>query len=790
MPAGANLCEGFFEIPFHCFLTKIVLTMNRFPLMTLRPGRVSLLRSKLMAWLSRISLAGIVAVCFTSAVAAQGPDKTSRAVPPREYRWEDEAKRLNLDDDEIRLLRENKFVIGAPSFRQIFKPYVGSDVPVFITTDSLLNGFHVLLEESIYRLEQAHARKLPTIVERIWNALDRIDKQLKGDADLLAAAKKRARVFIGTARQLLDAKAWPEDPALRALIKDEAERITAAREMTKPAWLGPPDGGFVALDYSRFLLRGFYTKSPGLQRYFRALSWLQAIPFRLDKDDELAAFFLLHRACFDPAAKDQTTPEFWDVYRSFLGTPDDWDLPSAQWTAKIISKEGLADVRKRYQDWAGTQGLSEINDQLRFPPANSDGKPEIGFRFVSAYRLPDGVLFQRTMKAGKDRMLPTGLEIAAALGSPFAQEKIAREMPAVWREIQKSDALFEKAPHWKGGSLYNEYLQCLRVLLERTEPDAPKFFHRVAWKIKTCQTALAAWVQMRHTWVLQAKPAGDFLCSVPFAPGYVEPVPEFYRLFAALIVRTNAELAKAGAFTYASKKEFREELAALAVIVEKVRKAENGFAALTPDERLVLEQFDPLLEDWDRLPAKDGGKENALRLISLILQLAHNADEDMLDALEALVGRTGPTAGLWDTLATVTQRLESLSHKQLRQVDLSKEEIEFLTYYGTQLARVMLYGGNSYFTPRDDAMRIVDVFSNPQMGKQLLVGTGRPRTLWVLYPVKGVDILCRGAVAPYYEFASADKLTDGSWKTLLDSPQRPETPRWIQPVMSSEMRGQ
>ena len=38
-------------------------------------------------------------------------------------------------------------------------------------------------------------------------------------------------------------------------------------------------------------------------------------------------------------------------------------------------------------------------------------------------------------------------------------------------------------------------------------------------------------------------------------------------------------------------------------------------------------------------------------------------------------------------------------------------------------------------------------------GKVLEVGVARPRALYVLYPIKGKEILCRGVVLPYYEFA-------------------------------------
>ncbi|HKB36119.1 MAG TPA: DUF3160 domain-containing protein, partial [Gemmataceae bacterium] len=372
-----------------------------------------------MARIPRTLLVGAVAVSLTGAVMGQTPDTAKPVEPSRAVRWEDMAKARGLDETDIQLLRQHKFVIAGKPLKQVFQPYLSSDVPVFITPDSLLNGFHVLFEESIYRMEQAHARKLPGILERLWKDLDRSGKQFKGDPRLLYAARKRAQVFLGTARQLLDAKALPEDAAWRKLVEQEAQRVIAAREKLKPAWLGLPDGGFRAVDYSRFQPRGFYTKSPALQRYFRAVSWLQAIPFRLDNDEELASFLLLSRAF--RGADEKRNPEgaeFWGAFRTFVGTEDDWDLPSASVLPKEITKEGLNEVRKKYRDRAGIDGAPQINDQLRFEPDHSGGKLEIGFRFLSAYRLPDGVLFHRTMKPELgERVLPTGLEVCAILGS-------------------------------------------------------------------------------------------------------------------------------------------------------------------------------------------------------------------------------------------------------------------------------------------------------------------------------------------------------------------------------------
>ncbi|MFW6157739.1 MAG: DUF3160 domain-containing protein, partial [Planctomycetota bacterium] len=118
---------------------------------------------------------------------------------------------------------------------------------------------------------------------------------------------------------------------------------------------------------------------------------------------------------------------------------------------------------------------------------------------------------------------------------------------------------------------------------------------------------------------------------------------------------------------------------------------------------------------------------------------------------------------LWRRLQTVCLKLEALAHKQLRGTALSDRDKAFIKGYGEAIAGIMLYGGNAYLTPKDDAPRIVDVFSNPEAGRVLEVGVGRPRALYVLYPVKGGDILCQGAVMPYYEFQNSARLADMEW---------------------------
>ena len=78
----------------------------------------------------------------------------------------------------------------------------------------------------------------------------------------------------------------------------------------------------------------------------------------------------------------------------------------------------------------------------------------------------------------------------------------------------------------------------------------------------------------------------------------------------------------------------------------------------------------------------------------------------------------------------------------------------------------MLYGGNSYLTPRDDAPRVVDVYANPQESGYLHVGIARPRKMYVLYPWKGKTVLCEGAILPYYgEGGAKVRRVAGRFKT-------------------------
>ena len=720
--------------------------------------------------------------------------------PARGYDWRKVAGKTGLSPKEIEQLDKDRILVTNQAFKQVFTPYLGPDVPdesslpLFITSDSLLNGFHVLYEESVLRLEQANARRLGGILKFIWRNLETADGTFMGKPELVAIAKTRAKVLVATAMRLLGDEPSPLDATTASLVKEEVDRVEAARGQSKPKWLGPPDRGFMALDYTRYQPRGFYTRTPSLKRYFRAVSWLQSVPFRVSNDEELVSILMLGNCVADNSlgTKEQGLLDlFFGGNVRLLGQGDDWDLIRAGNAVAGVKYAinldfdgmGLAGVREDLSKLATKQGEGpQISDQLAFAPDDPTQAAELTFRVLPARRTPDAVAFQRTTDPRKfQRHLPTGLEVCALLGSPYARSRLAAEEKGkLLAEIDRCKSLFAcGSPDDDDPSLYSEYMRCLETLLAKPEPDAPHFMWTEAWQIKSCQTVLGGWAQLRHTWALQAKESEECMGGEVPPPGFVEPVPEFFARLAVLVEETEVTLRQADALT-TDRTEMAADIREAANLLEKrAGEIESGqfFAGLSKPTEIVL-----------ALAREEDADKDLAKLLKGLRKLADDLDRGRPPAegpVAEAIKKYGKGLGdLWQSLGIVCRRLETLAHKQLRGAAFSENDNRFICSYGEKLAEVMLYNSNSYLMPNDDAPRVVDVFSSPQAGKVLEVGIARPRAIYVLYPFKGGEILCRGAVMPYYEFTHDARLTDAEWKTLLDSAKRPTLPAWLSPIIA------
>jgi len=615
----------------------------------------------------------------------------------------------------------------------------------------------------------------------ILKNLDSVEKKPKTNPALFKKAKEKSEIIVTVALKLID-------PSVKAneTINNEVNKIIEAKTVGKPKWLGPPDDSFVALDYSRYKPRGFYTKSDKLKNYFRAMAWLQSIPFRVNYDDELLAILILGDSVSKYRSgeldKYEKINKFYSLYNSFLGNKDNFDLIDAESEAYMrFESKTLEQVRQSIINSA-KEDPPKINDRIAYPQSNSNQTAELDFRVFSPYLTPDAMLFQKTTDRKLiKREFPDGLEICIALGSDFAKEKISSPQK---KELLK---IIEKNKHFlKGNSLYFDYLNTLKTLLKKPESDAPDFMKSDAWNAKSCNTVLAGWAQLRHTWALQAKQTICYLCGLSYAPrGFVEPNPDFWGKMANLAAKTKKILKKSNALN----DNYDYILSDLINFKNKMKDVDfnNPASYFSPAEAADFGTILTLLmagPSTAQIESVVFLSENVKWLDTVINDIQNN-NIDKQPKLKAILQDIDVNLeDLWTKLEIVSRRLEVIAHKQLRKVEFNESENEFIKNYGVNIAEIMLYGGNSYSMPKDDAPRIVDVFANPERKEFLCVGISRPRKIFVLYHWKGENILCVGAVLPYYEFISKTRLTDGEWKKILDSKDRPHILDWQKEIIN------
>jgi hypothetical protein len=280
----------------------------------------------------------------------------------------------------------------------------------------------------------------------------------------------------------------------------EAAKIIEGKDAGQSEVLGEP------VDYRTFAPRGHYTKDEAAKAYFRAVRYLSSI--RLDNND-LAALKAL------PAETRAAALKWIAVYRAFIApsrAPLAWDESRA-----------LASYAQRPQP------------EARLFPLSWGWDNEV---FDAAIHHED----QPLMGAKGPRMLPTGLDFAAALGNPLANGVLAelgqfKEYPELKARLSGLVARFKDAAAADGDNLYARWIRALAVQWAAEAEAAP--IKGPLWSAKRLQTGLASWATLRHATVLvndtAAAECGEagFEAIIMRPPrGYVEPDPATFSAIA------------------------------------------------------------------------------------------------------------------------------------------------------------------------------------------------------------------------------------------------------------------
>jgi hypothetical protein len=448
-------------------------------------------------------------------------------------------------DSARALLKRNGFV-AVPRFRhRIFSPYVHSRLPHYVTADSVHRTFHVIFEEELKRVETAFAGDLAGLTAAMAADLDRRSRAKDLAPQEVTDARASVEFFL-VARALLDEQ---EAERLRAAPVQPADRVAAEMRLILAAQGPAPSPLFgYAIDYSQFEPRGFYTETPVLRRYFRAMSWYGNAAFRLESDRETR----MAAGIAGALAGNKEAADIWRrmdrLYSHFVAPQDDLTpLEYAGVVAELPAQSAPEDFLAAFRKKAAGLRDPKINSMVLTPAEMPNWVGRVkGMRFLGKRYIPDSEVFMElTDPRVAGRGFPTGLDLMAANGSARARRMAEAtpdaKLPGYAEGAARSAGRLAELKRAEAPSHYVEFLKLAETLTAPADARAPAFARTEAYADKNLTAALAAWASMRHTWQLHAKQS--MICAgmgeeQEILPGYVEPNPAFFAQTRKLIRRT------------------------------------------------------------------------------------------------------------------------------------------------------------------------------------------------------------------------------------------------------------
>ncbi len=184
-----------------------------------------------------------------------------------------------LNAPELAIFQQNGFVVSGPpggtSFAQVFYNLFYSDLPIFVSTDALLEAWHRTYDAILEETEETY------LFNSVGTLLDGMAAQVAA-ADAVVGngplhdSLRDADWFLAVARSLL---AGTNQPPVASVLGQDARvaetlaDISGEQLMTETNFMG-----FCRMvDYSQFQIRGHYTHSERLGRYFQCVMWLGRI---------------------------------------------------------------------------------------------------------------------------------------------------------------------------------------------------------------------------------------------------------------------------------------------------------------------------------------------------------------------------------------------------------------------------------------------------------------------------------------------------------------------------------
>ena len=493
-------------------------------------------------------------------------------------------------------LTQNGFAIVPAKHQQLFQLYEKNDYhefPNFVTTDLFLQLYHLYIDCMLREVEYNKLDSVATLFVRDMYQATRY-KLVHSPSQTVQKAARHNAIYFAVAYQLLTGKSLPLGPD-QTIADEEIDKVMKSENSTSN-FIGEYQE--VQYPYSLFRPRGHYTRSERLQRYFRAMMWLQAVPFGLDAPMQLE--YAVQMA--DVLCSSKRSTDCYDTMNNVLtllmGKPD--NLTLIQVIDEIgktgLTAEQLIDNKSEMQKLR--QRLNELgNTQTRIRPKFERTSHNKICLMPQRYQ-PDAEVLQEMVdydsKKSK-RVTPKGLDVLAAMGCTAAERILIDELgeanrwegykPNLQRMKQRMDSI-----DWQENASV-EWLATLKTVVDKAD-NVPYFMQADEWDKKSLNAALASWAELKHDAILYAKQPMGAECGgggppEPVVKGYVEPNVRFWEKAIALLKSTAQTLRQCGMMTEKienSNERICEEAEFLLLISQKEL---NG-------ERIKDEEYDQI----------------------------------------------------------------------------------------------------------------------------------------------------------------------------------------------------
>lgn len=556
-----------------------------------------------------------------------------------------------LEGEAADKLIQNGFVVCQSAGSEFFEIYENnrySLMPSFVTVDSMMHTYHLYFSHLLKNIEKDYlADSVAQLSKQMLdNSLSQYDK-LKGSE--WESAARRNVAFFTVGAKLMDENIKVNDE-VADIVLYELDNINQAAGIGESRIMEDFE------DYSQYKPRGYYEGDSALESYFKAMMWYGRIHFKQEKEDMDRSALLITKALDKDAEAYRLWESVYSVTSFFAGASD--DLSVCEYAPIIRKTYGEAAL---LEDFIGNEAafseFRKMAEALPKPQINSlpimEGEENVigGFRFMGQRFTIDAAIMQKLIyqdvqenSNGMKRMLPDVLDVPAALGSDTALRILENAGATDYKGYSENmnslrSSLSQADDTLWSASLYGNWLNTLRPLLDVKQEGYPMFMQSEEWRKKNLECFAGSFTELKHDTILYSKQVmaemGGGMEEEPDDRGYVEPEPLVYARFARLADMTAQGLKKYGMLN-AADEENLSRLSQLANQLLTISEKELREEKLTDEEYELIKAYGGNIEHFWYDAIKDEGESETISSqeypAAIVVDIATDPNGEVLEA--------------------------------------------------------------------------------------------------------------------------------------------------------------